>query len=918
MTSYEDLGLQFKETMSGWIGIGKSDPVEGSVHGEQDGTAMQIDVTIRIPELAAFLNISDHTAELKGTVTFEPLGGTMEIDDGVFNLFVIDPESGRRQMVYAFRFIGSDGKTYYVSGHKDIRDDPGFDVIDDLTTLFTRVYAGEDSTYPVYGAGRLVFKLTDAPSLMASLEVVGDAWWGQELAAKVAFLSFAYGALRDEYLADINPFYDTEYQNLVLSGTVNQGAGGSANFFLVSGAHEENFPWGDGEIFWDVLLLIGEEHSGYKRYCITDRRLEGMRLNVDTGVYEYNGPIYELTDGYDTSFTKIRAGDPSLIPCQARFKIEFDAKPYATAPIPFQVFEDVLDKLSYRLTRLLKRILPSEKLLGMHITPHTVTVTTGQLSISQGATTTDMEIDRAKTFGEAESSTLRSIKEPTLLYGYICALCPEGRTARVQIHTNTMRNDRPYWGKDRIDAFIGAVVSYFGSVEMLMEGGELDVKNIAADTAQGNHPTLFVKLGEPLLEVNNDHFPTAVMQRRIIKVRDPSGATCLALEEDMDQIRREAIDSDRKVTVAAIKGEDKFDALETALEKALFWRVLEKKFDGSGKSLADFSIVIKPNFMFAYNKWDDSTYTDPSLVGRLVRLLREHDRRFENISVVEAQSTYGELFDKRSVREVAEYLGYGQYENDEPYPIVDLTLDEHENKHLGPHLGYHPVPKTWANADFRISFAKNKTHSYAFYTLTLKNVYGALPLANKFKEYHCDRDIYHTTIEYLSAYPVDFGIIDAYRSADGPLGIFADPIPNETETIIAGADLVAVDWVGAAKMGLDPKISKYMDLAVRTFGKSEIDLVGDANPYRPWLNVPMILSLFAHFGIDGNHYFGNLLYAAGCYMDTDHFTFKSRSKFILAAREALSPLKKAFFVQPEGEKSLAAVLLSKYLTWLGR
>ena len=182
----------------------------------------------------------------------------------------------------------------------------------------------------------------------------------------------------------------------MLSGTVNQGAGGSANFFLVSGAHEENFPWGDGEIFWDVLLVIGEEHSGYKRYCITDRRLEGMRLNVDTGVYEYNGPIYELTDGYDTSFTKIRAGDPSLIPCQARFKIEFDAKPYATAPIPFQVFEDVLDKLSYRLTRLLKRILPSEKLLGMHITPHTVTVTTGQLSISQGATTTDMEIDRAK------------------------------------------------------------------------------------------------------------------------------------------------------------------------------------------------------------------------------------------------------------------------------------------------------------------------------------------------------------------------------------------------------------------------------------------------------------------------------------------------------------------------------------------
>ena len=155
-------------------------------------------------------------------------------------------------------------------------------------------------------------------------------------------------------------------------------------------------------------------------------------------------------------------------------------------------------------------------------------------------------------------------------------------------------------------------------------------------------------------------------------------------------------------------------------------------------------------------------------------------------------------------------------------------------------------------------------------------------------------------------------------SRGSPTWIFADPIPNETKTIIAGADLVAVDWVGAAKMGLDPKISTYMDLAVRTFGKPEIDLVGDANPYRPWLNVPMMLSLFAHFGLDANHYFGNLLYSSGCYMDTNHFTFMSQSKFMLAAREALSPLKKAIFVQPEREKSFAAVLLSKYLTWLGR
>ena len=71
----------------------------------------------------------------------------------------------------------------------------------------------------------------------------------------------------------------------------------------------------------------------------------------------------------------------------------------------------------------------------------------------------------------------------------------------------------------------------------------------------------------------------------------------------------------------------------------------------------------------------------------------------------------------------------------------------------------------------------------------------ALPLANKFREYHCRRDMYHTTIEYVSAFPVHFGLIDGGVSADGPFGVFAAPVPNETQTVIGGADLVAADWV---------------------------------------------------------------------------------------------------------------------------
>ncbi len=138
----------------------------------------------------------------------------------------------------------------------------------------------------------------------------------------------------------------------------------------------------------------------------------------------------------------------------------------------------------------------------------------------------------------------------------------------------------------------------------------------------------------------------------------------------------------------------------------------------------------------------------------------------------------------------------------------------------------------------RISFAKNKTHTWAWYTLTIKNIYGALAMQDKIHEYHYKRELYYPTIDMLVSFPVHFGLIDATISADGPFGIFADKEPNVTETIIGGECLLAVDWVGATKMGLDPMVSRYMQLAIQAFGKPDVELDGDASVYEPWRNVP--------------------------------------------------------------------------------
>jgi uncharacterized protein (DUF362 family) len=447
---------------------------------------------------------------------------------------------------------------------------------------------------------------------------------------------------------------------------------------------------------------------------------------------------------------------------------------------------------------------------------------------------------------------------------------------------------------------------------MRMERDALRVIPLAAADKKAERIPLLRKLGEPLLEVNNDHFPTAIFQRRIVEVLDPSGRRCLALEDDMSLLRLEAIGTARKATVASIRDEDKFAALDRVLAETGFDGILEARREDSGKAREDFSIVIKPSFMFAYDKRDHSTYTDPELVHHLVKRLRELG--FRKLSVVEAQSTYGEYFDKRSVREVADYLGF---DGKAGYEVVDMTLDADEVQQLGPHLGNHPVSRSWREADFRISFAKNKTHAYAYYTLTLKNIYGALPLANKFKEYHCGRGIYETTIEYLKAFPVEYGLVDAYLSADGPFGIFADPAPNETNTILGGTDLVAVDWIAASKMGIDPLISPYMKLAVEAFGKPEIRLVGDTNPYRPWLNVPVALTLFTNKGVDANHYFGNLMYSAAAQMDETHFKHKNRALYMRLLRRMTVPLRRAFFLRTGENPSRANRLFSSLFYKMG-
>jgi uncharacterized protein (DUF362 family) len=491
--------------------------------------------------------------------------------------------------------------------------------------------------------------------------------------------------------------------------------------------------------------------------------------------------------------------------------------------------------------------------LGFHLTPHQIHVSEGQIVLRDESIKKTYPFLPDQTMGEAEISTFKNVRWPILYYNYFCALDAASNHIYLKVRSDVFRKNRTEYVKDYVGQLLGKAISHVASLD-------LDIQKGHSKILSGEETLSFNMKDENLLEINNDHFPTATFQRRIVAMADDQGKLFYALEEDMDPHILRSIHSDRVVNVAAVKDKDKFNALRGVLEATDFFAKLDMARERSGKGKEDFAIIVKPNFMFMYSTKDSTTYTDPELVEYLIE--RMYERGYRNLAVGEARSTYGTFFTNREVKTVAEYIGL----TEKNYRMIDLSEDLEEFQYSGK-LGRHYVNREWKKADFRISFAKNKTHIYAYYTLAIKNIYGALPMENKFYEYHHERDIFSTTIEFIKHFPIHFAFIDAYVSADGPFGIFADKDPNKTETLIGSEDIVATDWVGAEKMGLDPMVSDYMKQAVGEFGKPAIRLLGDRSIYPDWVNVWDVFPPFLFKGIDKHYYFGNLFYSIFSYMD---------------------------------------------------
>lgn len=262
--------------------------------------------------------------------------------------------------------------------------------------------------------------------------------------------------------------------------------------------------------------------------------------------------------------------------------------------------------------------------------------------------------------------------------------------------------------------------------------------------------------------------------------------------------------------------DEKISRFRGLLREAGLADQVRKRATSLNKAVHDLRVAIKPTFMLGYNRKDRSIITDPDLLHELASFLR--DCGCTDIALVEAGNLYDEFYANRSVHDVARYFDISS----PYYRVVDLSAEQVPHSYSRG-MAQYTVGETWKSADFRISFAKMRSHPVELVYLSVCNLESIGTRCDEFifTERQAQRET--SVMMLLDEFPAQFAIIDAYaQAADGLAGVMGCPRPVVPLRYYAGVDALAVDMVAARHMGMtDPRESSFLRSACQWFGDPE-------------------------------------------------------------------------------------------------
>jgi len=167
------MGITFSETMAGSFCLGETEPTLGAGNGKTKGALLSMHATIQIDDIDKFIADPSHSGTLTGTIDYPPFGNNMVITSGQFNLFSPSDDPKLKYMLYQCAF-SHDGNSYYLVGQKEVKDDKGFDLWSDTTTLFTRLYEVDNNQGKQLGAGILSLGLSELVAMVTTFKVINS------------------------------------------------------------------------------------------------------------------------------------------------------------------------------------------------------------------------------------------------------------------------------------------------------------------------------------------------------------------------------------------------------------------------------------------------------------------------------------------------------------------------------------------------------------------------------------------------------------------------------------------------------------------------------------------------------------------------------------------------------------------------
>lgn len=234
----------------------------------------------------------------------------------------------------------------------------------------------------------------------------------------------------------------------------------------------------------------------------------------------------------------------------------------------------------------------------------------------------------------------------------------------------------------------------------------------------------------------------------------------------------------------------------TAAVRDAFYKALDgRKIIPQGAS-----VVLKPNI---FAPIPPPATTDPRVIAALIEIVKAEGAG--DVIVAEGRSISTAKYRKshNTTRSCAELLGYPQLVEQAGGRMVYLEEDELIEVDVPGGLVFRKahVPKTIIDADVLISVPAMKIHSLALITIGIKNLHGLLSDEDKLFG-HSYHKLPTKLTDFLRIRKPDLTVVDGVIAQEADHA--EDGIPADMGLIIAGSDVVSVDAVCSAVMGIDP------------------------------------------------------------------------------------------------------------------